>query len=271
MNPFDFTYGDGCRIQIGYRTPGMAKEHDEATRVDLAVELGMPVIEPAVSAGELCDVDAAKRLKEAADAKDVAIPSVGCLFEVTTPGADVRKAMEEALPIVQATGAGWVYSRAKKAPPDVPQAEIWEMAVAGMQAGAKFFGDAGIKFAIEADGGNFIHTLERQVKLIKLVNHPNFYPNFDPMNLYISGSDPLEAVEIFGSEIQSMHIKDGIYRGKNIQEMPVGEGELDYPAIFSAIMGKKLSVRMFIEHCKQPDQVRKAAEHIRGVVTDIVG
>jgi L-ribulose-5-phosphate 3-epimerase len=60
---------------------------------------------------------------------------------------------------------------------------------------------------------------------------PNIKVNFDPANmlLYDMG-DPIQAVEILGSDIRSVHVKDAKrpkVRGQWGEEVPLGQGEVD--------------------------------------------
>ena len=114
--------------------------------------------------------------------------------------------------------------------------------------------------------GGFCDRNETLDQAIELIGHPNCYPNYDPTNLYVVGSDPLRAFDVFGARIASGHIKDGLFRIGQRIEKPVGEGEVDYAAIFTEMMRRGLSVNMHIEHCNTEDAVRAAARHIRGVL-----
>ncbi|MDO9465021.1 MAG: TIM barrel protein [bacterium] len=59
--------------------------------------------------------------------------------------------------------------------------------------------------------------------------------NLDPANLILYGmAHPIDAVEIFGEYIKSMHAKDALFpnRGEGLGiEVPVGEGKVNFPLL----------------------------------------
>lgn len=68
---------------------------------------------------------------------------------------------------------------------------------------------------------------------------PNLKVNFDPANmlLYDMG-DPIRAVEILGPDIVSVHAKDArrpTTPGEWGEEVPLGEGEVDFPRFLKAL------------------------------------
>jgi L-ribulose-5-phosphate 3-epimerase len=68
---------------------------------------------------------------------------------------------------------------------------------------------------------------------------PNLKVNFDPANmlLYDMG-DPIQAVEILGPDIRSVHVKDAIrptVAGEWGQEVPLGMGEVDIPRFLKTL------------------------------------
>jgi sugar phosphate isomerase/epimerase len=129
--------------------------------------------------------------------------------------------------------------------------------------------DCGIKFAVEADPPCFVQNLERVERLLEMVDYPHLFVNFDPTNYYIAGSDPLKVIERIGHLLINGHIKDGIYRQEKKGEVAIGEGEVEYPEIFRALMAKKMDIVMSIEHCRTPEQVASAAAHIKKVLAQI--
>ena len=64
---------------------------------------------------------------------------------------------------------------------------------------------------------------------------PNIKVNFDPANmlLYDMG-DPIEAIELLGPDIRSVHVKDAKRpktKGQWGEEVPLGKGEVDIPLL----------------------------------------
>jgi len=261
--------GGGGRIDVGYRTPGLSKVLDARGKMELARELGMTVVEPQLVEREFASIDDAHAMAEATRAVGVRIASVGCEMPLTIPGAtaELDERIEFALRHAQVLGATYVFSRVMAQPEGVDQRTAWRLLATNGRRVADRLGERGIKWAIEADPPCFVHTLERQRRALAEIAHENCYPNFDPTNLYVAGSEPLDAVAEYGTRIVSGHIKDGYFASvKRHGEMPVGKGELDYEAIFARMLERGVRATMFIEHCNAPDQVRTAAAHIADVI-----
>lgn len=263
---------DGCTIRIGYRTPGI-KSMSVVEKIELAHELGMEVVEPNIGAREFPTLEEAKQMREAGDRLGVAMPSLSGPMHLCNPEV-IETQLENlgghGIELCKTLGANYVFGRVMNPPEGIPQQESWDLMVVNTRRVADILGAADIKFAIEADPPCFIHTLERFRKCLEEINHPNCYPNYDPTNIYVVGSDPMEVFDIFGTRIVSAHIKDGVYQTNRKEETPVGEGEVDYPTIFREILKRKYSMNMFIEHCKEADQVRAAAAHVDKVLTEVL-
>jgi sugar phosphate isomerase/epimerase len=75
-------------------------------------------------------------------------------------------------------------------------------------------------------------TAETLLHLLKTVDRPNLFVNFDPANMILYGSgEPLEALRKVGAYVRSCHCKDGTWsdrRGVEFgKEVPLGEGDVD--------------------------------------------
>jgi L-ribulose-5-phosphate 3-epimerase len=97
--------------------------------------------------------------------------------------------------------------------------------------------DKGVTLAFET--GQETAALLRQT--LDELKAPNLKVNFDPANmlLYDMG-DPIQAVEILGPDIRSVHVKDARrprVRGQWGEEVPLGEGEVNIPKFIQALKG----------------------------------
>ncbi len=56
----------------------------------------------------------------------------------------------------------------------------------------------------------------------------------------IAGEDPVALVEQFGDRIELLHVKDAIVTVPNSQwqQTTIGQGDVDWPALFDAAQGK---------------------------------
>jgi sugar phosphate isomerase/epimerase len=75
--------------------------------------------------------------------------------------------------------------------------------------------------------------------LLEKLERPNVGVNFDPANmiLYDKG-DPIEALRLLGPWVRQVHVKDARLTrtpGAWGEEVPVGTGQVDWPAFFAAL------------------------------------
>jgi sugar phosphate isomerase/epimerase len=93
---------------------------------------------------------------------------------------------------------------------------------------ALIFADYGIDLLLET-GQEYPDALAQFLDSLAL---PNVYVNFDPANMILYGAgDPFEAIEILGSRIKHVHVKDAIESDapgeKWGKEVPFGKGQVD--------------------------------------------
>ncbi len=114
----------------------------------------------------------------------------------------------------------------------------------------------------------FIHDVERS----------NLRINFDPANLILYGTgDPLEALDVLGPYIVSVHCKDGEYPPRGLpnalgKETALGEGSVNVPEFIRKL--KQLGYRgiLSIER-EEPDPVVREADIRKAIklLTDLRG
>lgn len=98
---------------------------------------------------------------------------------------------------------------------------------------------------------------------------PNLKVNFDPANMLLYNmGDPIEAVEILGPDIRSVHLKDAFppkVAGEWGQEVPLGEGRANIPLFLHTLRKVGFDGPLCIERevGNQPDRVRDIAKGYR--------
>jgi sugar phosphate isomerase/epimerase len=87
--------------------------------------------------------------------------------------------------------------------------------------------------------------------LLVALNRPNLGVNFDPANMLLYGKgDPIQAVRLLGPWIRQVHIKDATQTkvpGTWGAEVPVGMGEVSWPAFFAALVEMNFRGDLVIE------------------------
>ena len=108
------------------------------------------------------------------------------------------------------------------------------------------------------------------LRFMEDVNRPNLRINFDPANMILYGTgDPIEALEVLGKQVISVHCKDGdwppVDQPKALGvERPLGEGSVGLPRFIAKL--KEIGYRgiLSIER-EEPDASRRSAD-IRNAV-----
>ena len=62
--------------------------------------------------------------------------------------------------------------------------------------------------------------------------------NLDPANLILYGSNPVDALDVFGAYVRSVHAKDGFYPTTPYQlgeEVKIGSGKVNFPLFLSRL------------------------------------
>lgn len=107
----------------------------------------------------------------------------------------------------------------------------------------------GITFALETGqetGGALLEFLFE-------VNRDNVGVNFDPANMVLYGTgDPVEALEMVGQHVFSVHCKDGVFpsasqAGALGEEKPLGQGIVDFRAFLTMLQKLGYEGPLFIE------------------------
>ena len=74
--------------------------------------------------------------------------------------------------------------------------------------------------------------------MLKLLNYDGLDAErvlFDPAHYFIRGDSPIDAFKAFSDQIVHMHAKDASGNAENIVFPPLGEGKIDFDALFDVI------------------------------------
>lgn len=115
--------------------------------------------------------------------------------------------------------------------------------------------------------------------LIEAIDRPQFAVHMDPVNLvnsprryFRNGELIAHCFDLLGDRIRSCHAKD-IRLSKrltvHLDEVPPGEGGLDYATYLTQLDACDPDVPLMLEHLTKPEQYRTAAAHIRNVASKL--
>ena len=91
-------------------------------------------------------------------------------------------------------------------------------------------------------------------------------------------ANPVDAIDIFGDRIRSIHVKDGDYpKGdyyKLGEERVVGEGTVNYPVFLPKLLKKGFTRYLFIEREIKGEQqiidMKKTVKYVRDLMKDVL-
>lgn len=109
------------------------------------------------------------------------------------------------------------------------------------------------------------------LRFIADVDRSNLKINFDPANMILYGTgDPIEALEVLGKHVISVHCKDGDWppmdRPEALgMERPLGEGSVDFPRFISKL--KEIGYRGILSIERENHAPEKRAGDIRQAIS----
>lgn len=112
---------------------------------------------------------------------------------------------------------------------------------------AERFVEHGVKVGLET-GQESAETL---LEVLEELGHPDIGVNFDPANMLLYGSDdPIAAFKLLAPSVLQIHVKDARRSkapGQWGEEVPVGQGEVDWEAFFKIYRDERLACDLMIE------------------------
>lgn len=123
----------------------------------------------------------------------------------------------------------------------------------------------GVCFGIEPVYKHIMCDIERTRKVLDAVNSPNLRVILDPVNLLSVENEKQHediikgAFELFGNEIDVIHLKDYVVRDGEIISRPVtlGEGQLNIPYLMGILKQRKPFINVLLED-SLPDNAQQS-------------
>lgn len=126
----------------------------------------------------------------------------------------------------------------------------------------------GVCFGIEPVYKHIMCDIERTRKVLDAVNSPNLRVILDPVNLLNAQNEKNHediiqgAFELFGNEIDVIHLKDYIVKEGEIISRPVtlGEGQMNIPYLMGILKKKKPFIHVLLED-SLPSNAQQSKEY----------
>lgn len=157
--------------------------------------------------------------------------------------------------------------------PEDPHDPLYDETVAAIQEVAKHCAGNGQSFLMET-GQETPTTMSR---VLENANQSNLGVGLDTANLILYGkANPVDAVEILGPHIKSVHAKDGRWPTNPMKlgkEVVIGSGLVDFKAVFSKLSGLAYTGTITIERethgPKQIEDVKQEKLYLEHILADI--
>lgn len=109
-------------------------------------------------------------------------------------------------------------------------------------------GAYGVKVAIHEHWKGVSHYWNPDSVLLAIKDHPNFGACADLGHWPKSGIDPVEAVKKLSGHIIGIHLKDiAEFNNPKLQDVPVGTGVVNFPAVFEELKRQGFKGPIYIE------------------------
>jgi sugar phosphate isomerase/epimerase len=112
------------------------------------------------------------------------------------------------------------------------------------------------------------------LRVIQDIGTGNLFVNYDTANLVMYGkANPLDGLKVIGKYVKALHAKDGTYPvnpNELGKEVPIPEGEVDFPAVISCLMelGFKGSITIECELSGlNRDYILKTKEYLGKIIS----
>jgi L-ribulose-5-phosphate 3-epimerase len=157
--------------------------------------------------------------------------------------------------------------------PENPSDPLYEEAVLAIRELAEHCAGNGQSFLMETGQ----ETPTTVLRAIKDVDKPNLGVGLDTANLILYGkANPVDAVDILGPHIRSVHAKDGKWPtdpGKLGQEVLIGNGLVDFKQVFTKLysLGYKgaISIERETSGPKQIEDVKQEKIYLEHILSQI--
>ena len=93
---------------------------------------------------------------------------------------------------------------------------------------------------------------EPQADFLRRHDHPNLGINYDCGNSTYFGYDPAKEIGAYADRIRNVHVKDCTQADYSV---PLGTGDTDFPAIFSALSDSEYRGGFILQAARQPDDL----------------
>lgn len=159
--------------------------------------------------------------------------------------------------------------------PESPSDPLWGGFCAAVRHVARHMKANGQRLLFETGQ----ETPVTMLRCFETVGMENLGVNLDTANLILYGkANPVDALEVFGSYVCSLHAKDGLYPTSGLElgrEVALGTGKVDFYALFRKLrelgFDGPVTIEREIEGEQQLADILAARDYLQTVISDVYG
>jgi sugar phosphate isomerase/epimerase len=205
-----------------------------------------PHMTPDTSQAERSAVaEEAGRLGVAIDAVGAHIPMVDA--DPRSRAAAV-KFVNGCIDLANDVGAPVVHILSGRLASGVDRSEAWRWFAEAVSSVTENAQESGVALAGEAIVGHLFRGIDDYHALRRDLPGVPFWINFDPSHLIVHGENPLRLVAELGDLIVHVHMKDGAGHYPDFTFPPLGEGDIDFPALIEELRTQNYSGSLAVEY-----------------------
>jgi len=144
-------------------------------------------------------------------------------------------------------------------PAEVTEKQAWSHLATGCSALCAYAEARGVTIGFEPEPGMLIETMDQFRALRDKLHHPRFTLTLDLGHVHcLADGDPAGRIREFATDLRNIHIED--MRCGHHEHLMFGEGEMDFPAIFTALREIKYGDGVYVELSRHGHDAVNAAK-----------
>lgn len=155
----------------------------------------------------------------------------------------------------------------------IPRDAAMDRLAAGLVEVLDFAARHNVRVALEPEPGMLLGTAARLEDLLARVDAPNLAVTLDIGHLHCSGEPLRESILRWGARLANVHIED--MRRDRHEHLMFGEGEIDFPAVFTALADAGYAGPLHVELSRHshlaPEAARQAYDFLSPLLEKVKG
>lgn len=147
-----------------------------------------------------------------------------------------------------------------------PEKELEETLFTVLREAAAYGADLGITVTIKSHGGP-AGTCHDLVRMIEIIDHPNFGIYYDPGNIiYFTAESPLDGIDEVAPHVVAAIVKDEVGGERGVVDIEPGSGDVPFAEVFARLRAGGFTSGPVTVEClggEDLDEINRRAARVR--------